>query len=92
MNAAEKAAVKEQEQRTRFAVENAMKNAAVEAAKKEQQYEEETTIALENSINKAAVPTTLVDRLPSWIQPADIRFRTQKTHRYGGTLTDYIEL
>ena len=41
LNAAEKAAEKEQEykQRTRFAVEDAMKNAAVEAAKKEQQYE-----------------------------------------------------
>ena len=42
-----------------------MKNAAVEEAKKEQQYEEETTIALENTIKKAAVPTALVDRLLS---------------------------
>ena len=41
MAAAEKAAEEKQEyeQRTSFAAEDAMKNAAVEAAKKEQQYE-----------------------------------------------------
>ena len=31
----------------------------------EQQYEEETTIAIESTIKKAAVTTELVDRLPS---------------------------
>ena len=44
---------------------NSGSEVTVEAEKQEQQYEEETTIAFEGTIKKAAVTTELVDRLAS---------------------------
>ena len=58
-------------------------------AEKEQEYEEKTTIALENTIKKGDVDGPAAF---SEIQLADIHLRTWKTHIYERALMDQVEL
>ena len=75
----------------RIAIERTGRKAIVEAEKKEQQYKEETTIALEDKIKKGVELTALVDCLPSLVFSQLIYVLGRRRHRYGRALMDYID-